>query len=288
MSPDWLAAARRAAAEMAVMLADRPAVADRVRETGERGEGGDQTLEIDAAAEDAVFVELERLHAEGARFRAVSEERGWVDFGGDALVVERDRDAFAEPITTLARAAALVRVDLHEDFSVGRDTPPLADPDAPLGLEDSASELMGSLRAAAPAGLVDLVLNFTPGLVGGLLLGWSALAAVVLGGVTYVTSSGIVAKVLGDLGRLGNRETPVILSILVVEDLAMGCDAACFVGDDVGDIPAFDALDRLADKGLDVVKVGVVDEESAPEVLARAAVLVEGTAGAIAWLRSLL
>jgi myo-inositol-1(or 4)-monophosphatase len=87
MSPDWLAAARRAAAEMAAMLADRPAVADRVRETGERGEGGDQTLEIDAAAEDAVFAELERLHAEGARFRAVSEERGWVDFGGDALVV---------------------------------------------------------------------------------------------------------------------------------------------------------------------------------------------------------
>jgi CPA2 family monovalent cation:H+ antiporter-2 len=90
-----------------------------------------------------------------------------------------------------------------------------------LGLEYTASELLGSLQRSAPAGLVDLALNFTPGLVGGLLLGWSPLAAVVLGGVTYVTSSGIVAKVLGDLGRLGNRETPVILSILVVEDLAM-------------------------------------------------------------------
>lgn len=90
-----------------------------------------------------------------------------------------------------------------------------------LGLEYSASELLGTLRTAAPAGLVDLGLNFTPGLLAGLLLGWSALAAVVLGGVTYVTSSGIVAKVLGDLNRLGNRETPVILSILVVEDLAM-------------------------------------------------------------------
>jgi CPA2 family monovalent cation:H+ antiporter-2 len=90
-----------------------------------------------------------------------------------------------------------------------------------LGLEYTASELVGSLRAAAPAGLVDLALNFTPGLVAGLLLGWSPLAALVLGGVTYVTSSGIVAKVLADLDRLGNRETPVILSILVVEDLAM-------------------------------------------------------------------
>jgi monovalent cation:H+ antiporter-2, CPA2 family len=90
-----------------------------------------------------------------------------------------------------------------------------------LGLEYSASELLGSLRTAAPAGLADLALNFTPGLVAGLLLGWSPLAAVVLGGVTYVTSSGIVAKVLHDLSRLGNRETPVVLSILVIEDLAM-------------------------------------------------------------------
>ena len=90
-----------------------------------------------------------------------------------------------------------------------------------LGLEYSADELVGSLRAAAPAGLVDLALNFTPGVLAGLLLGWSPLTAVVLGGVTYVTSSGIVAKVLSDLGRLGNRETPVVLSILVIEDLAM-------------------------------------------------------------------
>ena len=90
-----------------------------------------------------------------------------------------------------------------------------------LGLEYSAAELTASLRAGAPAGLVDLGLNFTPGLAAGLLLGWSPLASVVLGGVTYVTSSGIVAKVLGELGRIGNRETPVVLSILVIEDLAM-------------------------------------------------------------------
>ena len=44
-----------------------------------------------------------------------------------------------------------------------------------LGLEYSAIELLGTLRTAAPAGLVDLVLNFTPGLVAGLLLGWSPL-----------------------------------------------------------------------------------------------------------------
>jgi monovalent cation:H+ antiporter-2, CPA2 family len=103
-----------------------------------------------------------------------------------------------------------------------------------LGLEYSASELLGSLRASAPAGLADLVLNFTPGVLAGLLLGWSALAAVVLGGVTYVTSSGIVAKVLGDLNRLGNRETPVILSILVIEDLAMAAYLPLLTGALVG------------------------------------------------------
>jgi len=90
-----------------------------------------------------------------------------------------------------------------------------------LGLEYSAEELAAGLRAGAPAGAVDLVLNFTPGLAAGLLLGWRPLAALVLGGVTWISSSGIVAKLLDDLGRIGNRETPVVLSLLVIEDLAM-------------------------------------------------------------------
>ena len=58
----------------------RPA-RERVVETGTTGGGGDQTLVIDQAAEDAVFAELERLHGDGHRFSAISEERGMVDFG---------------------------------------------------------------------------------------------------------------------------------------------------------------------------------------------------------------
>src|ERR687890_123210 len=70
------------------VLREHPTSTQRVVETGERGEGGDLTLVIDAAAEDAVFTELDRLHAEGARFTAVSEERRLVDFGdADVLVV---------------------------------------------------------------------------------------------------------------------------------------------------------------------------------------------------------
>src|SRR3954469_15309429 len=90
-----------------------------------------------------------------------------------------------------------------------------------LGLEYSASELVGNLRSAAPAGAIDAALNALPGAGFAFLLGWGWEAALVLAGITWVSSSGVIAKVLGDLGRVGNRETPVILSILVIEDLAM-------------------------------------------------------------------
>ncbi|MGW2514660.1 cation:proton antiporter [Streptomyces scopuliridis] len=90
-----------------------------------------------------------------------------------------------------------------------------------LGLEYSASELVSNLKTQYPSGIVDFVLNAVPGAAAALLLGWGPVAAVALAGVTWISSSGVIAKVLGDLGRLGNRETPVILGVLVIEDLAM-------------------------------------------------------------------
>jgi len=90
-----------------------------------------------------------------------------------------------------------------------------------LGLEFTGGDLYSSLKTGVKPALLDIVLNFTPGFVVALLLGWNATAAVILGGVTYISSSGIVAKLVSDLGRLGNRETPAVLSILVMEDLVM-------------------------------------------------------------------
>jgi monovalent cation:H+ antiporter-2, CPA2 family len=90
-----------------------------------------------------------------------------------------------------------------------------------LGLEYTGAELVANLRSALPAAIVDFALNFTPGLLAGLLLKWKPLAAILLGGVTYVSSSGVIAKVLAELRRLNNPETPAVLSILVLEDLAM-------------------------------------------------------------------
>ena len=90
-----------------------------------------------------------------------------------------------------------------------------------LGLEYTGEELRSNLRTGLAAGVADFVLNFPPGVVAGLLLGWGPLASVLLGGVTYISSSGIVARVLAELGRLDSPETPTVLSILVLEDLAM-------------------------------------------------------------------
>lgn len=90
-----------------------------------------------------------------------------------------------------------------------------------LGLEFTPTELVESLRRHRASGVVDFVLNFTPGLIAGLLLGLPVVVAVALGGVTWISSSGLIARLLDDLGRLANRETPSVLSVLVLEDIAM-------------------------------------------------------------------
>jgi trehalose 6-phosphate phosphatase len=74
----------------------------------------------------------------------------------------------------------------------------------------------------------------------------------------------------------------------VVLDLADQLDAACYVGDDVGDLPAFDALDRLSARGLTVLRVAVHTSEADPELVERADLLVDGPGGCLTFLLSLL
>ena len=90
-----------------------------------------------------------------------------------------------------------------------------------LGLEYSGEQLRRNLRGGLSSGAIDLLLNFPPGLIVGLLLGWSPLASILLGGVTFISSSGIIARVLFELDRTNSPETPTVLSILVLEDLVM-------------------------------------------------------------------
>jgi trehalose 6-phosphate phosphatase len=74
---------------------------------------------------------------------------------------------------------------------------------------------------------------------------------------------------------------------VVIERAAAGLRAVVFLGDDVGDLPAFDALDRLAAGGVYTVKVAVSTEEAPVAVLERADVVVDGPEGALALLRTL-
>ncbi len=88
-----------------------------------------------------------------------------------------------------------------------------------LGLEYSPEDLRDGLRSTWRAGVIDVVANALPGFAAGLILGWSPTASLLLAGITYISSSGIIARLLSDMDRIGNRETPVILSLLVMEDV---------------------------------------------------------------------
>ena len=90
-----------------------------------------------------------------------------------------------------------------------------------LGLEYTGEQLKENLKTGFHAGIIDFTLNFPPGVIMGLLLRWGVIPSLVLGGITYISSSGIIAKVLAELNRMKNPETPSIISVLVMEDLAM-------------------------------------------------------------------
>lgn len=76
----WLDACRRMVTAQRELYARTDGIAARTEYAGV-GEGGDRSLVIDRQAEDIVFEELEALHASGAEFTAISEERGEVAFG---------------------------------------------------------------------------------------------------------------------------------------------------------------------------------------------------------------
>lgn len=90
-----------------------------------------------------------------------------------------------------------------------------------LGLEYSGTQLVETARRQSRSGVIDLVLNATPGVAMAFILGWGYVGALALGGVTYISSSGIVSQVVRDLRWRRNPETRPVVSILVLEDLVM-------------------------------------------------------------------
>lgn len=101
-----------------------------------------------------------------------------------------------------------------------------------------------------------------------------------------VSEQGLVAQP----GRMALELRPPLATDkgTVVERLGRGWAVVACFGDDLGDLAAFSALGRLAAAGAQVLRVAVADDESPPEVLAAADLVVDGPAGAAALLRQLL
>ena len=88
-----------------------------------------------------------------------------------------------------------------------------------LGLEFDQDEFYGNIRSLLLSGGTRIVINMGVGFLFGLWVGWGTREALIIAGMTATSSSAIVTKLLIELRRLTNRETPVILGITVVEDV---------------------------------------------------------------------
>ena len=119
----WLQAFRRAVEAHRRIYAEHAGIEARSVYDG-KGEGGDNALVIDRLCEDAVFAELEQLHAGGAEFVAISEERGEVAFGdgGGPRVVIDPIDGSLNARRTIpcySLSAAVAQGDSMEDVVLG-------------------------------------------------------------------------------------------------------------------------------------------------------------------------
>lgn len=90
-----------------------------------------------------------------------------------------------------------------------------------LGLEYSASDLAKSFTERKSAGLFDFAVNFLPASLLAVLFGWGAIAALAVGGIAYVSSSGITSELLRETGWRRSELSKRIVAVLVFEDLAL-------------------------------------------------------------------
>ncbi|MFY1698992.1 cation:proton antiporter [Solwaraspora sp. WMMA2101] len=88
-----------------------------------------------------------------------------------------------------------------------------------LGVEFPVEQVLASGRRLFIAAGSYIGMNVGAGLGLGFALGWGTAEALVIGGALGISSSAIATKLLIELRRLTNAETPVILGIVVIEDL---------------------------------------------------------------------
>jgi CPA2 family monovalent cation:H+ antiporter-2 len=88
-----------------------------------------------------------------------------------------------------------------------------------LGLEFDQDEFYGNAGRLFVSGGTRIAINLGVGFVLGMVIGWGTREALVIAGMTAASSSAIITKLLIELRRLANRETPTILGIMVLEDV---------------------------------------------------------------------
>ncbi|SMG31284.1 cation:proton antiporter [Agreia pratensis] len=88
-----------------------------------------------------------------------------------------------------------------------------------LGLEFDQDEFFSNAGKLIISGGSYIALNMGAGFAFGFMLGWGTREALIVAGITATSSSAIVTKLLIELKRLANPETPMILGVTVVEDI---------------------------------------------------------------------
>lgn len=88
-----------------------------------------------------------------------------------------------------------------------------------LGLEFDQDEFFGNAGRLLVSGGTYVAINMIAGFSFGMMVGWGTREALVIAGMTTTSSSAIVTKLLIELKRLANPETPMILGVTVVEDI---------------------------------------------------------------------
>ncbi|MDJ0337695.1 cation:proton antiporter [Cryobacterium sp. PH31-O1] len=88
-----------------------------------------------------------------------------------------------------------------------------------LGLEFDQEEFFGNAKTLIISGGSWILINMGAGFIFGLLVGWGPREALVIAGMTGTSSSAIITKLLIELRRLANKETPMILGVTVVGDI---------------------------------------------------------------------
>ncbi len=90
-----------------------------------------------------------------------------------------------------------------------------------MGLEYSAREISETFRSSKSVILLDLIINGIPGALIALVIGWGLQGALLLGGITYVSSSGIASELIRESGWARSQVAKRTIAVLVSEDLIL-------------------------------------------------------------------